>query len=126
VVSSPLGGDATIPKKIFFWRAFGWPALVMLASAAFAHPAAAADPESGEEVLARLCADCHAQGGIPGRRGAGVINGVSGFSQISKITARTGSLIDTLIQYRHLPVRGMALSADDMADLTAYLETVRL
>ena len=92
--------------------------------AALAQPAMAADPDSGEDILASLCAECHAQGGIPGRRGAGVINGVSGFSQISKITARTGSVLDTLVQNRHLPVAGIALSAEDMADLTAYLESV--
>ena len=94
--------------------------------AAFAHPAMAADPDSGEDILAGLCAECHAKGGIPGRRGAGVINGVSGFSQISKITARTGNIFDTLAQNRHLPVAGMALSADDMADLTGDLKSVRL
>ena len=85
---------------------------------------AAADPAAGEEVLARLCAECHAQGGVPGRRGAGVINGVSGFGQISKIAARTGNLFGTLIEYRHLPVPGLALSVKDTADLTDYLKSI--
>ena len=64
------------------------------------------------------------KGGVPGRRGAGVINGVSGFGQISKIAARTGDVIGTLIQFRHLPVPGLALSAKDMAALTDYLKSI--
>ena len=71
-----------------------------------------------------MCSACHSQKGVPGRRGDGVVNGVSGFDQIRKITARSGSVFDTLINAQHVTIPGLLLNAADLADLTAYLETI--
>ena len=85
---------------------------------------AAADPVAGEGIMVQICGSCHSAAGVPRKRGAGVVNGVSGFGQISKIAARTRDVIGTLIQYRHLPVPGLALSGKDMANVIDYLKSI--
>lgn len=99
-----------------------WSLAVMLPEGSFAQPARQPSSTVGEAIGQRLCVSCHLIEGAPSQT---VPAGIPPFRSIANRPGQTGQqILDTLVQPRH-PMPDMQLSMPEIADLIAYIETLR-
>ena len=86
--------------------------------------AVAPSPETGAEIAARWCADCHviSQTG-ESQTGEGVSKG-PGFSEVAD-THSHDQIVGALSSPHARPMKGFTLSAREVADLAAYIDSLK-
>lgn len=81
--------------------------------------ALAPSPETGAEIAARWCADCH----VVSRTGAG-LDRAPGFVELSG-TKTHEDILKALSGPHSQPVKGFKLSAREVADVAAYIDSLK-
>ena len=80
--------------------------------------ALAPSPETGAEIAARWCADCH----VVAPSGAGAEH-APGFPTLS--TSRNPEQIQSALRTHAQPLRGFTLSAREVQDVSAYIASLK-
>ena len=82
---------------------------------------AAGNPEQGRQLAERWCASCHLVG--PGQREASA--DVPTFASIAQREDLPESLLAAFLTTPHPPMPNMALSRQEIADVLAYIRSLR-
>ena len=82
--------------------------------------ALAPSPETGAEIAARWCADCH----VVSRTGAG-IDRAPGFVELAG-TRSHDDILKALTGPHSQPVKGFRLSPREVTDVAAYIDSLKL
>ena len=78
--------------------------------------------EKGEVLAQKLCANCHV---LPGASPADVPAGIPTFRAIANKPGQTGDHIAQVLIQPHAPMPDLQVSREEIADILAYLETLR-
>ena len=98
---------------------FGFQVFVLVP--ALSPTAAAQDSAAGRALADQWCASCHAIA-----PGAGGSDQVPSFERIVQDRGRTEEWITTWLSVPHQSMPNLSLSRQEIADLVAYLETLRV
>lgn len=80
-------------------------------------------PAKGEALAAKLCANCHL---LPGSGATAVPAGVPTFRAIANKPGQTGDHIAQVLIRPHAPMPDLQMTRDEILDVLAYLETLRI
>jgi mono/diheme cytochrome c family protein len=80
------------------------------------------DPSRGREVAQRVCATCHII--APGQAGAATV-GIPTFPAIARRPEQTVERLMSKMMVPHPPMPAIALTADEMRDIAAYILSLR-
>ena len=95
-------------------------ALVALAALGLAPSPALADAAAGHAQAVRWCASCHTVD-----RGGRVVDAAPSFVALAGDPARTSAHLEVSLTASHPPMPDFQLSRREIADIVAYLESLR-
>jgi cytochrome c len=98
-------------------RVMTWGALILGAAAVPALGQGMGDPVAGGELVAANCAKCHGPLDMHG--------GAPAFATIAAMPSTTEYSLSVFLQTPHAMMPDLALTQTDIADLTAYILSLR-
>jgi cytochrome c len=98
-------------------RSIAWSALLLMAILTSVPAQQLGDPAAGKRLAAANCAQCHGAVDAHGRAPA--------FASIAAMPSTTQTSLGVFLQTSHASMPNLILSAEDRADLIAYILSLR-
>ncbi len=96
--------------------------LPALSAGAFSQVASGPSDQRGHSLTQRLCVSCHL---APDGQSGTAIVGIPSLQAIANRQGQTGPNIESVLIKPHPPMPDIRLTNDEIADIIAYLETLR-